>query len=68
MYRGIILWVGIFLTVTPGARLPLLDRILSFLHTFLPKSTHVGGSHPLTGARLPPTGNPGSATGTYKPK
>ena len=45
----------------PGAR-PLWDPILSFSHTFSPKSAHVGGPRPpLTGAR-PPTGNPGSAT------
>ena len=40
----------------PGARPPLRDQILSFWHTFLPKSTHVGSP------RYPPTGNPGSAT------
>ena len=60
---GIISWVGIFLTVTPGARHPLWDPILLFLHTFSPKSAHVGGPRPLlTGPRPPPTGNPGSAT------
>ena len=38
------------------------DQILLFSHTFLPKSTHVGGPRPpLTGPR-PPTGNPGSTT------
>ena len=40
---------------------PPWDPILSFSHTFSPKCAHVGGPHPLTGAR-PPTGNPGSAT------
>ena len=40
---------------------PQQDPILSFSHTFLPKSTHVGGRcPPRLGA--PPTGNPGSAT------
>ena len=29
----------------PGAR-PLWDQILSFLHTFSPKSAHVGGPRP----------------------
>ena len=53
----------------PGARPPpLWDPILSFSHTFSPKSAHVGGPcpPPPTGARPPPpppTGNPGSATG-----
>ena len=41
---------------------PLRDQILSFSHTFLLKSTHVGGPHPPMGPRPPPTGNPGSAT------
>ena len=36
---------------------PLWDPILSFLHTFSPKSAHVGGPCP-----PPPLGNPGSAT------
>ena len=44
----------------PGGRRrrapPQQDPFLSFLHTFPPKSVHVGGEHP------PPTGNPGSAT------
>ena len=39
----------------PGARPPLRDQILSFLHTFLAKSTRVEGPRP-------PTGNPGPAT------
>ena len=36
-----------------GARLPLWDPILSFLHTFSPKSTCIGGPRPppLMGAR-----------------
>ena len=38
---------------------PLWDPILSFSHTFSPKSAHVGGPRP------PPTGNPGSATVRY---
>ena len=42
---------------------PLWDPILLFSHTFSPKSAHIGGPRPLTGARPPPTGNPGSATG-----
>ena len=29
------------------ARTPQQDQILSFLHMFSPKSTHVGGWHPL---------------------
>ena len=41
---------------------PLWDQILSFLHIFLPKSTHVGGPCPPNGSTPPPTGNPGSAT------
>ena len=40
---------------------PLWDPILSFLHTFSPKSAHVGGPRPLNGCTPPPTGNPGSA-------
>ena len=36
--------------------MPQRDPILSFSHTFLPKSTHVEG-------RRPPMGNPGSAAG-----
>ena len=40
---------------------PQQDPILSFLHTFLPKSAHIGGWHPPPMARHPPTGNPGSA-------
>ena len=45
-----------------GAASAPLQRvpILSFSHTFLPKSAHVGGQRPQTGRR-PPTGNPGSA-------
>ena len=45
----------------PGAR-PLWDPILSFLHTFLPKSAHVRGPRPPLWVHAPPTGNPGSAT------
>ena len=30
----------------PGARPPLWDPILSFSHTFSPKSAHVGGPRP----------------------
>ena len=37
----------------PGAR-PLWDQILSFLHTFLPKSTHVEGRHPPPNGSTPP--------------
>ena len=37
---------------------PPWDPILSFSHTFSPKSAHVGGPRP-------PTGNPGSATEGY---
>ena len=43
-----------------GAPPPQQDQILSFSHTFLPKSAHVGGRRP-----LPPAGNPGSATEVY---
>ena len=48
---------------------PLRHPILSFLHTFLPKSAHIRGPHPLMGPHTPltglhpPMGNPGSATG-----
>ena len=38
---------------------PLWDPILSFLHTFSPKSAHIGGPRP-------PTGNPGCAI-VYEP-
>ena len=38
---------------------PRWDPILSFSHSFFPKSARVGG-------RRPPTGNPGSAT-AYQP-
>ena len=47
---------------------PLWDKILSFLHTFLLKSTHVGGPCPPYGSTpprtgpCPPMGNPGSTT------
>ena len=41
---------------------PLWDPILSFLHTFSPKSAHVGGPCPPTNGCTPPTGNPGSTT------
>ena len=38
----------------PGTRQPLWDPILSFSHTFSPKSACVGGPHaPLTDARPP---------------
>ena len=40
-------------------RAPQQDPILSFLHMFSPKSTHIRG-------RSPPTGNPGSTTGKAK--
>ena len=40
---------------------PQQNPILSFLHTFPPKSTCVGGQHPPMGQH-PPIGNPGSAT------
>ena len=43
------------------ARHPLLDPILSFLHTFSLKSARIGGPRPPP----PPTGNPGSATEYY---
>ena len=42
---------------------PQWDPILSFPHTFLPKSTSIGGRRPPQTAQCPPTGNPGSATG-----
>ena len=41
---------------------PLQDPILSFLHTFSPKSACVRGSRPLKDPHHPPTGNLGSAT------
>ena len=47
-----------------GVLAPPWDPILSFSHSFSPKSTHAGGPRPLTDAR-PPTGNPGSATACY---
>ena len=37
--------------------------ILSFSHTFLPKSAHIGGPYPPNGS-MPPMGNPGSTTVT----
>ena len=37
----------------PGARHPLWDPILSFLHTFSPKSTCIGGPHPPNGCTPP---------------
>ena len=41
----------------------LWDPILSFSHTFSPKSAHVGGPCPPPNRCMPPpTGNPGSAT------
>ena len=40
---------------------PQQDPILSFSHTFLPKSTHIGGWYPPM-AWCPPTGNPESTT------
>ena len=36
-----------------GARHSLWDPILSFLHTFSPKSTHVGGPRPPNGCTPP---------------
>ena len=46
---------------------PQQDQFLSFSHMFSPKSVRVGGWRPPTGWRPPPppTGNPGSATGSY---
>ena len=41
---------------------PLWDPILSFSHTFSPKSAHVGGPQPCPQmGPHPPLGNPGSA-------
>ena len=40
---------------------PPNDPILSFSHTFPPKSAHVVGWRPHNGS-APPVGNPGSAT------
>ena len=51
----------------PGARLPLWDPILSFTHTFSPKSASIGGPRPPNGC-TPPTGNPGSATANNGPR
>ena len=45
-----------------GCPLPQ-DPILSFSHTFSPKSAHVGGPRPPNGSTTP-MGNPGSATDT----
>ena len=49
------------------AHAPLWDQILSFSHTFLLKSTHVGGPRPPPppNGSTPPMGNPGSATERY---
>ena len=47
------------------AHAPLWDPILSFLHTFSPKSGHIGGPRPPNGVHAPPTGNPRSATASY---
>ena len=52
------IWGGV-----PGTRHPLWDPILSFSHTFSPKSACVGCPHPPNEYTPPPTGNPGSATG-----
>ena len=38
----------------PGARHPLWDPILSFLHTFSPKSAHIGGPCPPPNGCTPP--------------
>ena len=38
-----------------GCTSPLWDQILSFSHTFFPKSTHVGGPRPPNGS-IPPHG------------
>ena len=46
-------------------RTPPWDPILSFSHTFSPKSTHIRGRRSLTGSRSP-MGNPGSATDVDK--
>ena len=48
----------------PPACAPQQNPILSFLHMFSPKSTHIRGRHPPMARRPPPppTGNPGSAT------
>ena len=46
------------------AHTPLWDPILSFLHTFSPKSAHIRGPCPPNGC-MPPTGNPGYATDAY---
>ena len=49
----------------PGTHHPLWDPILSFLHTFSPKSAHVRGPCPPNGCMPPLMGNPGSATAWY---
>ena len=43
---------------------PLSVQILSFLHTNFLRRYHVGPWRPPTDWRPPPSGNPGSATGT----
>ena len=59
-------WANGLLSVIGGSRgglpHPLWDPILSFLHTFSPKSAHVGGPCPPQWVHAPPMGNPGSAT------
>ena len=50
--------------VLPLSPAPQLDPILSFLHTFLPKSARVGGWRLPQWLSAPPIGNPGSATGS----
>ena len=49
----------------PGTCHPLWDPILSFSHTFSPKSACVGGPCPPNGCTPPPMGNPGSATAVH---
>ena len=42
----VLLWTLADLGGVPGARPALWDPILSFLHTFLSKSAHIGGPRP----------------------
>ena len=49
-------------TIMSKYRSSLADPILSFSHTFLPKSACIGGLCPPNGSTPPPMGNPGSTT------
>ena len=65
-HRDLIYYIGGSRGGRAGRTPPLRDPILSFSHTFSPKSTRVGGPRlPLMGPR-PPMENPGSANVLHK--